>query len=136
MCAFKKDTNLSEFIPKEKREYCVKELVETEAKYIEVLNMLKQKFINAMGQILKEDDKRIIFMNISELIALHTDFYAQILAYISRYIQPQAGTSPSQTINQSRELGSIFSEFKKRFLIYSTYCCDLPKGNHFSFFLV
>ena len=79
LCAFKKDgsqeKNLSEFVPKEKREYCLKELVETEAKYLEVLNMLNRHFIKAPYLTLKDTERKIIFMNISELTQLHQDFY-------------------------------------------------------------
>ena len=54
LCAFKKDESsklVCEFIPQEKREYCLKELVETEAKYLEVLNMLKKHFIKVIFSI-------------------------------------------------------------------------------------
>ena len=114
---------LCEFVPKEKREYCLKELAETEAKYLEVLNMLKKHFIKAPILSLKESDRAIIFMNISQLIELHQQFCGQILDYISKYIQqPPAGS------RSSRLLGTLFLEHKKQFLAYSSYCCELPKG--------
>ena len=108
-----------EFIPHEKREYCLKELVETEAKYLEVLNMLKKHFIKAPHLNLKESDRAIIFMNIPQLIDLHQLFYSQVLDYVSKHIQQQSRKVP---------LGAIFLDLKKQFLIYSNYCCDLPKG--------
>ena len=107
-----------EFIPHEKREYCLKELVETEAKYLEVLNMLKKHFIKAPHLNLKENDRAAIFMNIPKLIELHSGFHSQILDYVSKHIQQQ----------RKVPLGAIFLEQKKQFLIYSHYCCDLPKG--------
>ena len=107
-----------EFIPHEKREYCLKELVETEAKYLEVLNMLKKHFIKAPHLNLKENDRAAIFMNIPKLIELHSGFHTQILDYVSKHIQQQ----------RKVPLGAIFLEQKKQFLIYSHYCCDLPKG--------
>ena len=123
MCAFKKDgfdggMVFEKFIPKEKRDYCLKELVETEAKYVEVLQMLKNYFIKSPILVLKEQDRATIFMNIPQLIDLHQNFYAKILDHVSKYIQQSRKSS----------LGNIFIEFKHQFLLYSTFCCDLPKG--------
>lgn len=118
LCAFKKDGSLSDFVPKEKRDYCLKELVETEAKYLEVLNMLKNHFIKAPSLTLKDHEKKMIFMNVTELIDLHQEFYAKIFDYFSKYIES----------SRSSFLGPIFLEYKKQFLIYSSYCCELPRG--------
>ena len=108
-----------EFVPQEKRDYCLKELVETEAKYLEVLNMLKKHFINSPRlNPLKENDRAAIFMNIPQLIDLHQLFHSQIVDYVSKHIQGQ----------RKVPLGAIFLEQKKQFLIYSHYCCALPKG--------
>lgn len=106
-----------EFVPQEKRDYCLKELVETEAKYLEVLNMLKKHFI-LKHLNLKENDRAAIFMNIPQLIDLHQLFHSQIVDYVSKHIQQQ----------RKVPLGAIFLEQKKQFLIYSHYCCALPKG--------
>ena len=123
LCAFKKDESsklVCEFVPQEKRDYCLKELVETEAKYLEVLNMLKKHFINSPRlNPLKENDRAAIFMNIPQLIDLHQLFHSQIVDYVSKHIQGQ----------RKVPLGAIFLEQKKQFLIYSHYCCALPKGN-------
>ena len=122
LCAFKKDESsklVCEFVPQEKRDYCLKELVETEAKYLEVLNMLKKHFINSPRlNPLKENDRAAIFMNIPQLIDLHQLFHSQIVDYVSKHIQGQ----------RKVPLGAIFLEQKKQFLIYSHYCCALPKG--------
>jgi hypothetical protein len=124
LCAFKKDGSsklvLELFVPKEKREYCLKELVETEAKYVDVLTMLRKNFIKAPHLSIKDSDKAGIFMNINELIDFHQDLYAQVLDYVSKYIHNKT---------KIKALGTIFLEAKSQFLIYSRYCCDLPKGN-------
>jgi len=36
---------LSNFQPKEKRDYCIRELIETEGNYVDALNMLRKNFI-------------------------------------------------------------------------------------------
>ena len=124
MCAFKKDGSSSsklvceKFVPKEKRDYCLKELIETEAKYVEVLQMLRNYFINSPMLVLKEQDRETIFMNIPQLIDVHQNFYAKISDYVSKYIQQARRNS----------LGSIFIEYKMKFLLYSKFCCDLPRG--------
>ena len=128
MCAFKKDGSLSDFVPKEKRDYCLKELVETEAKYLEVLNMLKKHFIKVLTS-LKDNEKKVIFMNIPQLADLHQDFYAKLYDYISKYIDSDLKTTAAAANRPKLPLlGSIFLEFKRQFLKYSSYCCDLPKG--------
>lgn len=133
MCAFKRDGTASSsskfvcdvFVPKEKRDYCLKELVETEAKYVDVLEMLKTHFLKApsLERGLKEADRKTLFMNIPKLIDFHQDFYKQILDYVSKYIQLANNKAPAK-----KSLGTIFLEHKTNFLLYSTYCCDLPKG--------
>ena len=80
--------------------------------------MLKKHFIKAPHLNLKENDRAAIFMNIPKLIELHSGFHSQILDYVSKHIQQQ----------RKVPLGAIFLEQKKQFLIYSHYCCDLPKG--------
>ena len=42
--------------PKEKRDFCIKELIETEANYVDVLNMLKKNFIMPLSAM-KDKDK-------------------------------------------------------------------------------
>ena len=54
------------FEPKEKRDFCLLELLETEANYVDVLNRLRKNFIKPITTI-KESDKKIIFMNIKEV---------------------------------------------------------------------
>ena len=81
--------------------------------------MLRNYFINSPMLVLKEQDRETIFMNIPQLIEVHQNFYSKIEDYVSKYIQ-QATRRIS--------LGSIFIEYKMKFLLYSKFCCDLPKG--------
>jgi len=123
LCAFKKDDSskldCEKFVPKEKRDYCLKELLETEAKYVEVLQMLRDFFIQSPILNFKDHDKEVIFMNIPQLIEFHQTFYSKISDYISKHIQQQT---------RRLSLGSLFCENKNEFLIYSVFCCDLPRA--------
>ena len=100
--------------PKEKRDYCIKELIETEANYVDVLSMLRKHFVRPM-MTLKDCDKEIIFANIRELSDIHSAFYAQLLDSVAK--KP----IPNQT-----NIGDVFVDFKIRFLIYGDFCSDLP----------
>jgi guanine nucleotide exchange factor VAV len=46
------------FEPKDKRDHCLRELLETEANYVDVLNMLRKNFIRPITTI-KESDKKV-----------------------------------------------------------------------------
>ena len=99
--------------PKEKRDFIIKELIETEANYVEVLNMLRKHFIRPITSI-KDQDKKIIFMNIKDLGETHGGFYKEIL---------EAVTGKSR-----KRIGEVFLEYKERFLKYGEYCAQLPKA--------
>ena len=99
--------------PKEKRDFIVKELIETEASYVEVLNMLRKHFIRPISSI-KDQDKKVIFMNIKELGETHGGFYKEIVE--------------SVTGKSRKKIGEVFTEYKERFLKYVEYCALLPKA--------
>lgn len=99
--------------PKEKRDFIIKELIETEANYVEVLNMLRKHFIRPITNI-KDQDKKVIFMNIKELGETHGGFYKEILE--------------SVTGKSRKRIGEVFLEYKERFLKYGEYCSQLPKS--------
>ena len=43
---------LANFQPKEKRDYCIRELIETEGNYVDALNMLRKNFIRSVDIVL------------------------------------------------------------------------------------
>jgi guanine nucleotide exchange factor VAV len=47
-----------------KREYSIRELVESEKRYIEALGMIKSNFIGPLSAVLREDEKKCIFHGI------------------------------------------------------------------------
>lgn len=101
---------LKDFQPKEKRDHCIKELVETEQNYVNALNMLRKHFIKDIKSM-KDSDKKTVFMNIKELGEIHAAFYQDLLE--------------SVTQKSRKKIGEIFIEFKERFLKYGTYCSEL-----------
>jgi len=120
LCSFnsrgskKLQTDIQNFQPTEKRDYILKELLETESNFVEVLNMLRKHFIRPITCI-KDCDKKVIFMNIIELGDTHGGFHKDILEAV---------------IGKSRKrVGEIFLEYKERFLKYGEYCANLPKAH-------
>ncbi|XP_059086195.1 protein vav-like isoform X2 [Tigriopus californicus] len=101
---------LKDFQPVERRDHCIKELVETEQNYVNALNMLRKHFIKDMKSM-KDSDKKTVFMNIKELGEIHAAFYQDLLE--------------SVTQKSRKKIGEIFIEFKERFLKYGTYCSEL-----------
>ena len=99
--------------PKEKRDFIIKELIETEANYVEVLNMLRKHFIRPIVTI-KDQDKKIIFMNIKDLGETHGGFYKDII---------EAVTGKSR-----KRIGEVFLAYKERFLKYGDYCAQLTRA--------
>jgi len=99
--------------PKEKRDFILKELLETESNYVDVLNMLRKHFIRPIVSI-KDADKKVIFMNIKELGESHGGFYKDILE--------------SVTGKSRKRVGEVFLEYKERFLKYGDYCAQLTRA--------
>ena len=89
------------FEPKEKRDFVLVELLETEANYVDVLNRLRKNFIRPITTIC-ESDKKIIFMNIKELGDIHTAFFTALFNCVKE--KPHA----------SHRIGEKFIEFKVR----------------------
>ena len=102
-----------QFDPKDKADYCLKELVETEANYVDCLNNIRKNFIKSIVKM-KESDKRVIFVNIKELGETHGGFYSAL-------VQSVTGKS-------HKKVGDIFLDYKERFLKYGEFCADLPKA--------
>ncbi|XP_055374758.1 protein vav isoform X3 [Condylostylus longicornis] len=109
----------------EQRDYVIRELVDTESNYLDVLNALRDKFMQPMEKMLTKEEIKIIFPRISELSAIHTKF----LEKLREAILP----------NTKLKLSQVFLEFREPFLIYGEYCsnvtnaidtlCDICKCN-------
>lgn len=97
--------------PVEKRDYCIKELIETEKNYIEALNMIVKHFMRPLKSTIKAEDRKIIFMNIKELAEIHTGFHSELY---------KACTSSHYKISE------CFLHWKDKFIVYGEYCSNLP----------
>ncbi|KAK4883494.1 hypothetical protein RN001_006813 [Aquatica leii] len=113
LCSLQQVTH-SEYIgshpPLEKRDYVIKELVETEHNYVEVINKLKKNFMRPLQSFLRPELCATIFCKINELHEIHTSFLNQLLKVGS---------------DKSVRLGNIFITWRERFLVYGTYCANL-----------
>ncbi|XP_058985385.1 protein vav isoform X1 [Musca domestica] len=95
----------------EQRDYVIRELIDTESNYLDVLNALKMKFMAPLERYLTPDDIKQIFPRIKELADIHTKF----LDKLRDSLQPHA----------KMKMGQVFLEFREPFLIYGEYCSCL-----------
>ncbi|XP_065334269.1 protein vav isoform X1 [Cloeon dipterum] len=98
----------------EKRDYVIKELVETEKNYIEVLQNLQNYFMRPLMSILPHRDHSIIFCNIKELTDVHMGFYTKLQDAVSDSVQCAV------------RIGKVFQYCQNQFLLYGEYCANLP----------
>ncbi|RNA39054.1 vav isoform X2 [Brachionus plicatilis] len=61
-----------------KRDFVMKEILNTEKNFLDGLNILMNDFLIPLGNVLNEQDKKIIFTNMNGLIELHTNLYNDI----------------------------------------------------------
>ncbi|XP_078685835.1 guanine nucleotide exchange factor VAV2-like isoform X3 [Branchiostoma floridae x Branchiostoma belcheri] len=99
----------------EKKNYVVKELLDTEKNYVEALNMIVQHFILPLRNFISQDDEQIIFINIQDLFNVHKGFLQDL---------EKASRHQRTTINISK----CFLDWKDRMLIYGQYCSDMQYG--------
>ncbi|GFU06550.1 protein vav [Nephila pilipes] len=107
----RENVSASHVHPIEKRDYCIKELIETEKNYIEALNMIIKHFMRPLKSTLVVDVWKVIFMNIEELAEIHTGFHSELY---------KACTSSQYKISE------CFLHWKDKFIVYGEYCSKLP----------
>ncbi|PSN30254.1 hypothetical protein C0J52_26422 [Blattella germanica] len=98
----------------EKRDYVIKELVETEKNYVDVLTTLHRCFMRPLNNLLREEDMKVIFGGIKELSEIHAGFHSQLRKAV-------APGSPTR-------LSEVFLNWREKFLIYGEYCANLPNA--------
>ncbi|EEC19102.1 Rho guanine nucleotide exchange factor, putative, partial [Ixodes scapularis] len=102
--------------PLEKRDYCIKELIETEKNYIEALNMITRDFMRPLKDVLTPEENEVIFKHIKELADTHAGFHADL---------HKACLVPQQ---QQMRISDCFLRWKDKFIVYGDYCSNLPKA--------
>ncbi|MFH4975751.1 hypothetical protein AB6A40_002460 [Gnathostoma spinigerum] len=111
------------FKPETKREHCIKELYDTENNYVEkALEMIISKFYTPLLDVLSNEDHKIIFMNILELLAIHhpfRDHLRQAVMYAAGLETPRCSETPLS-------IGDVFKTWKEKFVAYGKYCSHLP----------
>ncbi|GJQ72601.1 hypothetical protein Trydic_g1266 [Trypoxylus dichotomus] len=95
--------------PSEKRDYVIKELVDTEKNYVDVLCKLHRNFMLKLNYFISKDHLDIIFYHVPELYEIHKEFLNQLS-------------------NKSTKLSSIFISHKDKFLVYGGYCSNLSNA--------
>uniref|UniRef100_A0A915IAY0 Uncharacterized protein n=1 Tax=Romanomermis culicivorax TaxID=13658 RepID=A0A915IAY0_ROMCU len=107
------------FQPKDKRQHCIKELLDTEKNYVDALRMLYQ-------------------LTLRQLLQVHTAFQSDLINASKTSLLDTGPITP--TANGSREsdnngnvsvvqrIGDVFVRWKEYFVCYSTYCSKLPKA--------
>ncbi|KAI1280472.1 Guanine nucleotide exchange factor VAV2 [Halotydeus destructor] len=99
--------------PAEKRDFCIKELVETENNYVEALNMMVRHFLRPLKNIMTQEDRHVIFVYIKELTQIHTGFHSELYKACSS--------------SQCR-ISVVFLNWKDKFVIYGNYCANLTRA--------
>ncbi|CAF0797762.1 unnamed protein product [Adineta steineri] len=110
----KKSDNHKAFLP---RDHCVKELLDTELNYRDSLNQIVAHFIEPLQ--LKQEERKRIFLNISDIHALHSEFYEDLRS---------AGRNEK---GRTSRIVDLFTKWQDRFLIYAKYCSELPDAQEF-----
>lgn len=98
----------------EQRDFVIRELIDTETNYLEVLNALRYKFMVPLEKLLGKDDLRAIFPRIKELAEIHERFLDKLRDAVS--------TSPKHKLSQ------VFLEFREPFLVYGEYCSNMTNA--------
>ncbi|XP_069695880.1 protein vav isoform X6 [Periplaneta americana] len=98
----------------EKRDYVIKELVETEKNYVDVLTTLHRCFMRPLNNLLREEDMKVIFGGIKELSEIHAGFHSQL----------RKAVTPGSTTR----LSEVFLNWREKFLIYGEYCANLTNA--------
>ncbi|XP_041754165.1 guanine nucleotide exchange factor VAV2-like isoform X7 [Coregonus clupeaformis] len=94
----------------DKRNCCLVEIQETEAKYYKTLEDIEKNYMIPLKQVLSPQDMESIFVNLEDVIKVH---FALLRAIDLNMVSGGNG------------LGKIFIDFKERLLIYGQYCSHM-----------
>uniref|UniRef100_A0A8D3C045 Guanine nucleotide exchange factor VAV2 n=1 Tax=Scophthalmus maximus TaxID=52904 RepID=A0A8D3C045_SCOMX len=97
----------------DKRNCCLVEIQETEAKYYKTLEDIEKNYMIPLKQVLSPQDMEAIFVNLEDVIKVH---FALLRAIDLNMVTGGSG------------LGKIFLDFKERLLIYGQYCSHMENA--------
>ncbi|TKR82714.1 hypothetical protein L596_016397 [Steinernema carpocapsae] len=107
------------FHPTNKREHCIKELLDTEINYVDnALGMIINKYQCALRPHLSSQQSEIIFMNIAEIFHIHHNFRTDLkqAVYAAVHLEEKPGV---------KDIGAVFLEHKEKFVVYGKYCASM-----------
>ncbi|XP_067868105.1 guanine nucleotide exchange factor VAV2 isoform X2 [Heterodontus francisci] len=94
----------------DKRNCCLLEIQETEAKYYKTLEDIEKNYMIPLKPVLSPQEIEAVFINLEELIRVHSN--------LLRAIDVAA-------ISGGNTLYKVFLDFKERLLIYGKYCSQM-----------
>ncbi|XP_056301768.1 guanine nucleotide exchange factor VAV2 isoform X3 [Danio aesculapii] len=97
----------------DKRNCCLVEIQETEAKYYKTLEDIEKNYMIPLNQVLTPQEMEAIFVNLEDIIRVH---FALLRAIDLTMVSGGNG------------LGKIFLDFKERLLIYGQYCSHMENA--------
>ncbi|XP_057674355.1 guanine nucleotide exchange factor VAV2 isoform X13 [Corythoichthys intestinalis] len=97
----------------DKRNCCLVEIQETEAKYYKTLEDIEKNYMIPLRQLVSPQDMEAIFVNLEDVIKVH---FALLRAIDLNMVTGGNG------------LGKIFLDFKERLLIYGQYCSHMENA--------
>uniref|UniRef100_A0AAV2IWV9 Guanine nucleotide exchange factor VAV2 n=1 Tax=Knipowitschia caucasica TaxID=637954 RepID=A0AAV2IWV9_KNICA len=97
----------------DKRNCCLVEIQETEAKYYKTLEDIEKNYMIPLKQVFTPQEMDAIFVNLEDVIKVH---FALLRAI------------ELNMMNGGNGLGKIFLEFKERLLIYGQYCSHMENA--------
>ncbi|XP_063547819.1 protein vav [Cydia strobilella] len=99
----------------EKRDYVIRELVDTECNYVDVLSKIIKYFLRPLTPYLKAQDMQLIFFGIKELHDIHSGLLRQL----------KLATEACVPGNGAPRLADVFLTWRERLLLYGDYCSNL-----------
>ncbi|CAG0921952.1 unnamed protein product [Notodromas monacha] len=135
ICSYSKKNEIPSVTqtPLNKRDHCMKELVETENSYVMALRMLKQHFMKPLSDVLPVAKRDVIFLKIKDLIEIHTGFYSQLC----QACQDEADAiSPPGSLKHTRansfdvpsRISDVFLRWKEKFVVYGDFIENLTRA--------
>ncbi|XP_023665358.1 guanine nucleotide exchange factor VAV2-like isoform X2 [Paramormyrops kingsleyae] len=97
----------------DKRNCCMIEIQETEAKYYKTLEDIEKSYMIPLKQVLSPLDMGAIFLNLEDVIKVHFSLLRAI---------------DLNMMSGGNGLGKIFLDFKERLLIYGQYCSHVESA--------
>ncbi|XP_024895504.1 phosphatidylinositol 3,4,5-trisphosphate-dependent Rac exchanger 1 protein [Pteropus alecto] len=92
------------------------EILGTERDYVGTLRFLQSNVADSVEKGLTEENIKILFSNIEDILEVHKDF----LAALEYCLHPEP--------QSQHELGNVFLKFKDKFCVYEEYCSNHEKA--------